>query len=215
MQFQVPQFIESEDKVVGPFSLRQFAYVGVAGALSGALYLFVVSWLWIVLSIFIFAIAFAFAFVRIEGRPFLSIVTSAFNFYWKPQTYVWQPEHKAVAPSRATATAESSSALEDILAKSAEKARSAVIRVTPRAAEKPTMPAQKPSSMVVEAPREKPISRENVSTGSTLHKIWEEVQTGVKKTSDKEFLERKMEERYQIFQRLSGDRKAAKRVDYR
>ena len=34
MQYQVPQFIETEDKVVGPFSLRQFAYVGAAATKS-------------------------------------------------------------------------------------------------------------------------------------------------------------------------------------
>ena len=207
MQFQVPQFIESEDKVVGPFSLRQFAYVGVAGALSGALYLFVVTWLWLIFSIIIFGVAFAFAFVRIEGRPFISIVTSAFNFYWRPQTYVWQPEHQSVTLPKKTAVAESGSGLEEILAKSAEKARRAIIHLTPRIAEKPTVLAEKPV--------EKAISRESVSTGSTLHKIWQDVQTGVAKNSDKQFLEKKMEERYQIFQRISGDRKAAKRVDYR
>ena len=208
MQFQVPQFIESEDKVIGPFSLRQFAYVGVAGALSGAFYLFAATWLWVVFSIIIFAIAFAFAFVRIEGRPFLSIVTSAFNFYWKPQTYVWQAEHTPVVAREKTATIEGSSGLEEILAKSAEKARKAVVHLTPRGAEKPALPT-------IQKPIEKSISREDVSAGSALHKAWENIQIGAKKTSDKEFLEKKMEERYQIFQRVSGDRKAAKRVDYR
>ena len=36
-----------------------------------------------------------------------------------------------------------------------------------------------------------------------------------KKTSDRQFLEKKMAERYQIFQRKTGDRVAARRVDYR
>ena len=63
-----------------------------------------------------------------------------------------------------------------------------------------------------------PISRKIASAGSSLHRTWEKVQTGVafaSKKSDKQFLEQKMAERYQIFQKVSGDRHAAKRVDYR
>ena len=37
MQFQVPQFIETEDKVVGPLTLRQFMYIAGAGAASAGL----------------------------------------------------------------------------------------------------------------------------------------------------------------------------------
>lgn len=193
MQFQVPQFIETEDKIVGPFSLRQFAYVGAGGVLSALLYFAAVGWLWVIGSIIIFSIAISLAFVKIEGRPFANVIVSAFNFYWKPQTYVWQPEHPTVTVSPQKIYDEAGqSALEDILAKSTAKIKPAAI-----------VPAQ-------------PVTRETVKAGAALHKSWEQVQaTGVQKNSDKQFLERKMAERYQIFQRISGDRKAAKRVDYR
>src|SRR5665213_1936700 len=97
MQFQVPQFIETEDKIVGPLSLRQFAYIGGAFLLSALLYFSLQLWLCIIGSIILFSIAFALAFVKIEGRTFASVLLSAFNFYWKPQTYVWQAEHPVVA----------------------------------------------------------------------------------------------------------------------
>ena len=50
MQFQVPQFIETEDKIVGPFTLRQFIYVAGAGLGSVILYFSVATWLWLILT---------------------------------------------------------------------------------------------------------------------------------------------------------------------
>jgi PrgI family protein len=192
MQFQVPQFIETEDKIVGPLSLRQFAYVGAGGVLSAMLFFIGQTWLWIVGSIIIFAFVIALAFVKIEGRPFISILISAFNFYWKPQTYVWQAEHKPAPVLERSLSAEANrSALQDILGKSALGKKQVVAPAAVRAV---------------------------VSSGSALHKSWESIQTGstfAEKTSDKQFLEKKMQERYQIFRQISGERKAAKRIDYR
>jgi hypothetical protein len=59
-----------------------------------------------------------------------------------------------------------------------------------------------------------------IASGGSLHKSWEGLQTGTpppeaKKTSASQFIEKKMAERYQIFQRPTGDRAAARRVDYR
>jgi PrgI family protein len=206
MQFQVPQFIETEDKIVGPFSLRQFAYVGAGGVLSALLYFAAVGWLWVIGSIIIFSIAISLAFVKIEGRPFANVVVSAFNFYWKPQTYVWQPEHPTATISHKQVTDEAGkSALEDILAKSVTKTKAVFT---------PPAPSQKPAAAIAT----QPVTRETAQAGSALHKSWERVQTDaalVDKNSDKQFLERKMAERYQIFQRIAGDRHAARRVDYR
>ncbi len=174
MQYQVPQFIDTEDKVVGPFSLRQFAYVGAAALVSGIAYFLLQTWLFVIIFIILVGGALALSFVKINGRPLIKVATSAFNFYWKPQVYIWKPDRPVAAPQhRAPAT----------------------VRELP------------------------PIA--SIASGSSLHKSWENLQTGtppaaeVRKTSDRQFLEKKMVERYQIFQRQAGDRAAARRVDYR
>jgi hypothetical protein len=216
MQFQVPQFIDTEDKVVGPLSLRQFGFIGAGGVLSAILYFTAQPWLWILGSIIIFGAAIALAFIKIQGRPFASVLISAFNFYWRPQTYIWKPQPQVAHPQPEKMQAEAGrSALEDILAKSAEKVskmKSVMSRMPSRTA---TVFSARPPS-IPEQP--KPVTRETASVGSALHKSWEDLQTGApltKKSSDKEFLDKKMAERYQIFQRIAGDRHAAKRVDYR
>jgi len=170
MQFQVPQFIETEDKVVGPFSIRQFIYVGIAALISAFFYFLVQTWLFLILAIIFIGGALAISFLKVQGRPLMNVIMSGAHFYWNPQTYVWKPDHPVAAHSEKAAPAPSGLTLEDILANSA------------------------------------------------LHKTWQKVQTGSpspEKKSDRQFVERRMIERYQIFQNSGGDRTAARRIDYR
>lgn len=92
MQFQVPQFIETEDKIVGPLSLRQFGYVGGAGIVSFLLFFAVKTWVWAVSSVFLAAVALLFAFLKINGQPLQKVLRAAAAFFLRPQIYAWQPE---------------------------------------------------------------------------------------------------------------------------
>ena len=74
MQFQVPQFIDTEDRIVGPFTIRQFLYVASAGILSFILYFTVQTWLWAMGTIFLLAIALGLAFLKVEGRPLVHVL---------------------------------------------------------------------------------------------------------------------------------------------
>jgi hypothetical protein len=117
MQFQVPQFIETEDKVIGPFSIRQFIYVGIACLISAFFYFLLVTWLFLIFAIILIGGALAISFVKIEGRPLLNVITSGARFYWNPQTYIWKPDHAPVTPQKAPKEKEVT--LESILANSA------------------------------------------------------------------------------------------------
>lgn len=89
MQFQVPQFIEVEDKIFGPLTFKQFIYV--TGGV-GACYLF-----WRVLPIFIAGpliiatggLAAALAFVQWNGRPFINALEHAFFYLLGTKLYLW------------------------------------------------------------------------------------------------------------------------------
>ncbi|MGC9598895.1 MAG: PrgI family protein [Minisyncoccia bacterium] len=147
MQFQVPQFIDTEDKIVGPLSLRQFIYIGIGAGISALLYFILQTWLWAILSFFLVGGAIAISFVKIEGRPLPKIILSAFSFYWNPQTYVWQPEHPAVQKHKTPPEAKpiKSSVLEKIamgmaLHKSWEKVQ---VGVKPKAKEPQKKPQKK------------------------------------------------------------------------
>ncbi len=92
MQFQVPQFIETEDKIVGPFTMRQFIYIALGAGISFLIFFMTQLTTWIFLAIIVMGIFGTLAFLRVNGQSITRVILSAFFFYWKPQTYVWQPD---------------------------------------------------------------------------------------------------------------------------
>lgn len=104
MQFQVPQFIETEDKIVGPFTLRQFLYIAFAGVISFILFFSLALWLWFILTFILAGISASLAFIKINGRPLIVIVQAAFKYTWSPKIYALKPLPPQTAPQiRATA----------------------------------------------------------------------------------------------------------------
>ena len=90
MQFQVPQFIDIEDKVIGPLTIKQFLYLLVAGVIIFIFYEIFNLFATIILAIPVIGIACALAFVKIHGQPFISILGNFFAFIRKPDFYVWK-----------------------------------------------------------------------------------------------------------------------------
>lgn len=90
MQFQVPQYYEVKEKIVGPLTIRQFLYLAAAGGLSFLLFFVLELWLWLVLSALFVGLTASLAFVEINGRPLTKIIWSAFFYYWRPRLYLWQ-----------------------------------------------------------------------------------------------------------------------------
>lgn len=90
MQFQVPQFLDVEDKIFGPLTLKQFLYLAGAGALSFILFFALEEWLWITFTVLLGAIAGSLAFVKYNGRPLVYMLMHALKFAWQPKMYLWQ-----------------------------------------------------------------------------------------------------------------------------
>jgi PrgI family protein len=95
MRFQVPQFIEVEDKIFGPLTIKQFIFMVGGGGLSFLVYIFLNNlFLSLVPIIIIMAISTAFAFYRVNNRPFINVVESAFNYFRGNKLYIWKKEDK-------------------------------------------------------------------------------------------------------------------------
>jgi len=69
-QFVVPQFIDVENKIIGPITTRQFVIFLVGALFIGAAYKLFDFALFITVGILILGICGIFAFGRINGRPF-------------------------------------------------------------------------------------------------------------------------------------------------
>lgn len=92
MNFQVPQFIDVENKIVGPLTLRQFLYLAGAGLLSFMFFFVFPMWLWLLTTVFLGVIALALAFIKYNSQPLPKILWLALGFAWKPRLYLWQRE---------------------------------------------------------------------------------------------------------------------------
>jgi hypothetical protein len=145
MQFQVPQFIETEDKIIGPLTLKQFIYVAVAFGILFGLFFLLTPLIWLTIAVPVGGFAAALALVKIQGRPFANVVLSAIHFYWRPQQYAWQPEH----PIQKAVTAreeDKSPSLEKIVAGFALKTAWRTVQTGSKAPDAKLPPQQKPAT---------------------------------------------------------------------
>ncbi len=98
MQFQVPQFIEVEDRIFGPLTLKQFIYLAGGAGGSVAIWLFIPFKIIAVIFILpLLAFALALAFYKINGKPFIDVVQAAFYYALGSKLYLWKKENKAPA----------------------------------------------------------------------------------------------------------------------
>ena len=103
MRFQVPQFIEVEDKIFGPLGIKQFIYLAGGAGLSFLAYILINNLiLSIVPIILIMAVSAAFALAKVNNRPFVNIVESAFKYYVGGKLYIWRKEDRK--PSKTPVT---------------------------------------------------------------------------------------------------------------
>lgn len=106
MEYQVPQFIEVEDKIVGPLTLKQFIYLA-GGAGLCALFFFTLPLIFaIILGVPIGSFAVALAFYRMNGKPFIEIIEAGFAYYTSAKFFLWrhaEPTAKQQVESAAAA----------------------------------------------------------------------------------------------------------------
>ncbi len=105
MEYQVPQFIEVEDKVVGPLTLKQFIYLAGGTGICVISFIYLPIWLAIVISAPLAGFAIALAFYKINGKPFIAVVESAFTYYTSTKLFLWKHEDAKQSAKPAATTA--------------------------------------------------------------------------------------------------------------
>jgi hypothetical protein len=108
MQYQVPQFIEIEDKIFGPLTLKQFLYLAGGAGICLIFFTFLPLWLVVIIGIPIMAFAGALAFYEVNGRPMIIAVEHAFGYVLGSKLYLWKPRQRDAnkAPEAATPKAQ-------------------------------------------------------------------------------------------------------------
>lgn len=101
MKYQVPQFIEVEDKIFGPFTFKQFVYmIGGLGVCFIAYKLLPFFWA-IIAMLPAVVISGSLAFYRPNNRPFIDTLEAAFNYMLTAKLYIWKREDKKIEPRAA------------------------------------------------------------------------------------------------------------------
>lgn len=104
-QYQVPQFITVEDKIIGPFTIKQFLYVGSGGLLIIGAYALFQPFLFWPLAVLIGGAAASLAFLKINEQPLPLILKNAAFFFLRPQLYTWKKEQPKPTKTAATPAA--------------------------------------------------------------------------------------------------------------
>lgn len=94
MRFQLPQFIETETKLVGPLTLKQFLWTA-----SGTAIVFLLfqttggGFIFFVAGIPILTLFLALAFLKIEGTPLINYLAYLLAYLLNPKKYIFKKEN--------------------------------------------------------------------------------------------------------------------------
>jgi len=96
MRFEVPQFIEIEDKIFGPLTWRQFLYLGGGVGMGVVLFLTTNIIVFVLVGLPLALLAGALAFYPVNNRPFSFFLEAIINYVKGTKLYIWKQEREVV-----------------------------------------------------------------------------------------------------------------------
>ena len=90
MQFKVPQFLDIEDKIFGPFTFREFVYLAGGAGLCFVLYKALGLLFGIIPMLAIAGLSIALTFYHPNGKPFIDMVESGLKYAMQDKLYIWK-----------------------------------------------------------------------------------------------------------------------------
>ena len=96
MRSQVPQFIESETKIIGPFTLKQFLFVAGGASLIVMEYILLPGIFFLVAAMITGSFFAALAFLKIDGQPFINYLAYFIAYLIGAKRYQYTPKQTPV-----------------------------------------------------------------------------------------------------------------------
>ncbi len=90
MQFKVPQFLEIEDKIFGPFTFKEFIYLVGGGGMCFVIYKLLGLFWGAIPILLVGGFACMLTFYRPNNKPFLNMIEAGFNFTLQSKLYIWK-----------------------------------------------------------------------------------------------------------------------------
>ncbi len=111
MQFKVPQFLEIEDKIFGPFTFREFVYLAGGAGMCFVLYKLLGLWLGAIPILFVAGFSGMLTFYRPNNKPFLDMIEAGFKFGVQSKLYIWKRRQVKTADKQSLVMAENKDAV--------------------------------------------------------------------------------------------------------
>jgi len=92
MKYTVPQFIDAEDKIMGPITTRQFIIMLASGFFCFIAYKLFDFTLFLLVAIFFVIVGGILAFMRVNGQPFHFFFLNLVQTFRKPALRFWDKE---------------------------------------------------------------------------------------------------------------------------
>jgi hypothetical protein len=92
MQFKVPQFLDIEDKIFGPFTFSQFVYLAGGAGLCFFLFKLLGFVLGLIPIAIVAGLSLALTFYKPNDKPFIYMLESGFKFLFQDKLYIWKKE---------------------------------------------------------------------------------------------------------------------------
>jgi hypothetical protein len=96
MLFNVPQFLDIEDKIVGPLTAKQLGWLGLGGVVLLVFWNFLDTEAFIIAAVIVGGIFGALAFYRPYGQPLIAFLMSSVYYLFRPRLYVWHRMPEAI-----------------------------------------------------------------------------------------------------------------------
>ena len=100
MRYQVPQFIEVEDKIFGPLTLKQFLYVAGGAASGFIIWSIFPKIIAVIIGAPVVVLFMALAFYQYNKRPFVVTVENSIKYFLGNKLYIWKKKPKKIDPKK-------------------------------------------------------------------------------------------------------------------
>ena len=106
MQFKVPQFLDIEDKIFGPFTFREFAYLAGGAGLCFVLYKLLGLIFGAIPILIIAGFSIALTFYKPNNKPFINMIEAGFKYFTQNKLYIWKKHTSKTSPPAPLLTGE-------------------------------------------------------------------------------------------------------------
>ena len=90
MRFEVPQFIEIEDKIFGPFTWKQFIFLGGGVGFAAVLFLTAPFIVFVLVGVPLAGLGVLLGFYQVNNRPFSAVLEAFITYFTNNRLYLWR-----------------------------------------------------------------------------------------------------------------------------